>query len=59
MLLQETWSFTNAPYRRDRVVMKILAHISRFVLGMIFAVFGPNGFLHFAAGTMCALGIGK
>jgi putative oxidoreductase len=27
--------------------MKILAHISRFLLGLIFLVFGLNGFLHF------------
>ncbi len=47
MLRQETWSFPNASYRRDHVVMKILAHISRFLLGLIFLVFGLNGFLHF------------
>ena len=47
MLRQETWSFPNAPYRRDHVVMKILTHISRFLLGLIFLVFGLNGFLHF------------
>ena len=27
--------------------MKILTHISRFLLGLIFLVFGLNGFLHF------------
>src|SRR5580700_1169311 len=27
--------------------MKILAHISRFLSGLIFLVFGLNGFLHF------------
>jgi putative oxidoreductase len=27
--------------------MKILTHISRFLLGFIFLVFGLNGFLHF------------
>jgi len=27
--------------------MKILTHISRFLLGVIFLVFGLNGFLHF------------
>jgi putative oxidoreductase len=27
--------------------MKILTHISRFLLGLIFFVFGLNGFLHF------------
>ena len=47
MLRQETWSFPNAPYRRDHAVMKILTHISRFLLGPIFLVFGLNGFLHF------------
>ena len=47
MLRQETWSFPNAPYRRDRLVMKILTHVSRFLLGLIFLVFGLNGFLHF------------
>jgi putative oxidoreductase len=47
MLRQETWSFPNAPYRRDHLVMKILTHISRFLLGLIFLVFGLNGFLHF------------
>ena len=47
MLRQETWSFPNASYRRDYVGMKILTHISRFLLGLIFLVFGLNGFLHF------------
>jgi len=47
MLRQETWSFTNPPGRRDDVSMKILTNISRFVLGLIFAVFALNGFLHF------------
>jgi len=47
MLRQETWSFPNAPYQRDHTVMKILTHISRFLLGLIFLVFGLNGFLHF------------
>jgi hypothetical protein len=47
MLRQETWSFTNPPVRRDHVFMKILTHISRFLLGLIFLVFGLNGFLHF------------
>ena len=28
-------------------LMKILTHISRFLLGLIFLVFGLNGFLHF------------
>ena len=27
--------------------MKILTHVSRFLLGLIFLVFGLNGFLHF------------
>jgi hypothetical protein len=47
MLRQETWSFTNLPVRRDHVSMKILTPISRFLLGLIFLVFGLNGFLHF------------
>src|SRR6476469_10077520 len=47
MLRQETWSFTNPPVRRDHVSMKIITHISRFLLGLIFLVFGLNGFLHF------------
>src|SRR6267142_699204 len=47
MLRQETWSFTNPPVRRDHVSMKILTHISRFLLAVIFTVFGLNGFLHF------------
>jgi putative oxidoreductase len=47
MLRQETWSFTNPPVRRDHVLMKIITHISRFLLGFIFLIFGLNGFLHF------------
>jgi putative oxidoreductase len=47
MLRQETWSFTNPPVRRDHLSMKILTNISRFLLGLIFLVFGLNGFLHF------------
>jgi len=47
MLRQETWSFTNPQVRRDHVSMKILTFISRFLLGLIFLVFGLNGFLHF------------
>jgi len=47
MLRQETWSFTNLPVRRDHISMKILTNISRFLLGLIFLVFGLNGFLHF------------
>jgi putative oxidoreductase len=31
----------------DRICMKILANISRFLLALIFATFGLNGFLHF------------
>ena len=31
----------------DRVCMKILTNISRFLLAAIFTVFGLNGFLHF------------
>src|SRR2546430_5287298 len=47
MLRQETWSFTNPPVRREHVSMKILTNLSRFLLGLIFLVFGLNGFLHF------------
>src|SRR6267154_5851274 len=47
MLRQETWSFTNPPVRRDHFSMRILTHVSRFLLGFIFLVFGLNGFLHF------------
>jgi putative oxidoreductase len=47
MLRQETWSFPNPLVRRDHVSMKILTSISRFLLGLIFLVFGLNGFLHF------------
>ncbi len=47
MLRQETWSFPNPPIRRDYLVMKILTHISRSLLGLIFLVFGLTGFLHF------------
>ena len=47
MLSEETWSFPRSACRRDHVGMKILTHISRFLLGLIFLVFGLNGFLHF------------
>jgi putative oxidoreductase len=47
MLRQETWSFTSALRRRDRLSMKTSINISRFLLGLIFLVFGLNGFLHF------------
>jgi len=47
MLRQETWSFPNPLVRRDHIGMKILNNISRFLLGLIFLVFGLNGFLHF------------
>ena|ERR1700722_9221600 len=33
--------------RREDVSMKILTHSSRFLLGLIFLIFGLNGFLHF------------
>ena len=39
--------FHKPAVRRDHVCMKILTHISRFLLGLIFLVFGLNGFLHF------------
>jgi putative oxidoreductase len=47
MLRQETWSFTNPLVRCDYVSVKILTNVSRFLLGLIFLVFGLNGFLHF------------
>ena len=47
MLRQETWSFTNPAVRRNHVSMKIVTNISQFLLGLIFLVFGLNGFLHF------------
>src|SRR4029077_10037348 len=47
MLSQETWSFPGSTYRRDHVGMKILNNVSRFLLGLVFLVFGLNGFLHF------------
>ena len=47
MLRQETWSFPNPLVRRDHVGMKILNNISRLLLGLIFLIFGLNGFLHF------------
>ena len=39
--------FPKRTVRRNHVSMKILTHISRFLLGLIFLVFGLNGFLHF------------
>jgi putative oxidoreductase len=47
MLRQETWSFPRSTCQRDHIGMKILNSISRFLLGLIFLVFGLNGFLHF------------
>jgi putative oxidoreductase len=47
MLRQETWSFPRSTCRADHIGMKILNNISRFLLGLIFLVFGLNGFLHF------------
>ena len=47
MLSQETWSFSRWTCRRDCIGMKIFNSISRFLLGLIFLVFGLNGFLHF------------
>jgi putative oxidoreductase len=40
-------SFSSWDMRTDHVHMKILTHISRFLLAVIFTVFGLNGFLHF------------
>src|SRR4029077_2962678 len=47
MLRQETMSFPGWDMQADRVCMKILNKVSRFLLGLIFLVFGLNGFLHF------------
>src|SRR6478736_583286 len=47
MLSQEKRYFTRSTYRTDRVAMKILNKVSRFLLGVIFLTFGLNGFLHF------------
>src|SRR6201984_291902 len=47
MLSQEKRYFTRSTYRTDRVAMKILNKVSRFLLGLIFLIFGLNGFLHF------------
>ena len=47
MLRQETWSFPRWPCRIEHIGVKILTNISRFLLGLIFLVFGLNGFLHF------------
>ena len=40
-------SFPSRDLRADRLRMKILTNISRFLLAVVFTVFGLNGFLHF------------
>src|SRR6266403_1379277 len=40
MLSQEKRYFTRSTYRTDRVAMKILNKVSRFLLGLIFLIFG-------------------
>jgi putative oxidoreductase len=40
-------SFSSWDMQTDRVCMKILTNISRFLLALIFTIFGLNGFLHF------------
>ena len=40
-------SFPGWDMQADRVCMKILTNISRFLLALIFTIFGLNGFLHF------------
>jgi putative oxidoreductase len=40
-------SFPSWDMRADGVCMKILNNISRFLLALVFTVFGLNGFLHF------------
>ena len=47
ILRQETLSFTGASSRADHLGMKKIFHISRFLLGLIFVVFGLNAFLQF------------
>jgi putative oxidoreductase len=47
MLSQEKRYFTTSTYQKDRVCMKILVNISRFLLALVFTIFGLNGFLHF------------
>src|SRR4051794_25730356 len=48
MLRQETSSFSTHPSWGDAwSVMKTTSLIARFLLGLIFLVFGLNGFLHF------------
>src|SRR5215470_11438580 len=47
MLRQETMSFLSWDMQTDSVCMKILTNISRFLLALIFTIFGLNGFLHF------------
>src|SRR5438105_3456891 len=47
MLSQEKRYFTRSTYQTDRVCMKILGNISRFLLALVFTIFGLNGFLHF------------
>jgi len=47
MLSQEKRYFTTSTYQTDRVCMKILVNISRFLLALVFTIFGLNGFLHF------------
>jgi putative oxidoreductase len=39
--------------------MKIITHISRFLLGLIFLVFGLNGFLHFIPMPLPSGGAGQ
>jgi len=39
--------FPKSKCRTDHIGMKILTNVSRFLLGLIFLVFGLNGFLHF------------
>jgi putative oxidoreductase len=40
-------SFPSRAMQTDCVCMKILTNISRFLLALIFTIFGLNGFLHF------------
>jgi putative oxidoreductase len=40
-------SFSSWDMLADRTRMKILTNISRFLLALVFTVFGLNGFLHF------------
>ena len=47
LIIDESYIDVNIMYIKQRTSMKITAVIARFLLGLIFLVFGLNGFLHF------------